>query len=214
MYIEDTKKDNFKMLVIICGIFLVCFIFTIKINFNWYIVPFFFVVTMSFLSVTSTSLIYALIFLMLTYLGSVFILFCIVKNFIAISLLFIYVGAIAILFLFVVMTLSSDRITQQVQLNYFDKFCLFLYFCFIFFCTFILAYPIAPFQVFYRWSRFNKIQHVHFVSGPKEDIIDIGLLLYGVHTFAFFVVVLILFLGFICPIVLTLNEHEYSYNKK
>jgi F-type H+-transporting ATPase subunit a len=177
-------------------------------NYSVYMLLVLTLIIMAFLSLTMASLIYALVFLMITYINAAIIFFVIGLDFLALSLLFIYVGAVAILFIFVIMTLSPDRSIHYYGFSFFDKFCLFFYSMFLFAVSLLFTCTELPIQAFYRWSVYNyKKPYLHIIESTNDNITHIGLLLYGVHTFLFYLVVLILFLGFFAPIVLTIDEN-------
>lgn len=178
-------------------------------NLSLYIFLILTLVFAAFLSLTTASLIYALIFLMLTYINAAVIFFIINLDFLALCLLFIYVGAIAILFIFVIMTLSPDHGVSYDPFTFFDKLCLLLYSLLLIGAAFLFTYVELPTEAFYRWSTYNSSKEcVHTITSMNDNITQIGLLLYGAHTFLFYLAILILFLGFFAPIVLTLDEND------
>lgn len=176
-------------------------------NFSFYILLILTLTFAAFLALTTASLIYALVFLICTYILAAIIFFILGLDFLALCLLFIYVGAIAILFIFVIMTLSPTYTAEYQGFSSFDKLCLILYTLLLFGITTFFAYVDSLLQVFYRWADYNgKNEYVHTIKSLNDNITQIGLLMYGVHTFLFYLVVLILFLGFFLPIVLTIDE--------
>jgi len=161
----------------------------------------------AFLSLTIYSAIYALIMLIITYIFASMCFFIIGLDFLALSLIFIYVGAIAVLFIFVVMTLLPEKIDKIQKITFFEKFYLFIFISIVLLLFSLVVYYDFGQTLFLHWFELYKKTGL-FVSdyGKTELLTDIGLTLYGQQFFLFILVVLLLFLGFLCPILLTLDE--------
>jgi NADH-quinone oxidoreductase subunit J len=161
----------------------------------------------AFLSLTIYSTIYALIMLVVTYIFASMCFFIIGLDFLALSLIFIYVGAIVVLFVFVVMTLLPEKIDKIQKITFFEKICLFIFISAIALLFSLVIYYDFGQTLFLHWFELYKKTGL-FISdyGKTEVLTDIGLTLYGQQSFLFILIVLLLFLGFLCPILLTLDE--------
>lgn len=191
------------------GLFFVTIVFTFSYLFFYSVsghcLLFFLILLGALITLTSFSIINALLSLIFTYVLTSIVFFLAGLDFLGLMLIFVYVGAIAILFLFVVMTLSLQRITSLKFFNFFDVVCLFIY------MTFILLFAIIVIRSDFGYLLFNtrfelNMKYTTDAYTLNEFLVNLGYSLYGEQIFLFFVVTLILFLGFFCPIVLTLEE--------
>jgi NADH-quinone oxidoreductase subunit J len=196
------------------GIFFsaIVFFFTYFIfyKFNFYFFIIFFILLCAIISITAFSTINALIFLIITYLLSSFVFFLAGLDFLALVLIFIYVGAIAILFLFVIMTLTNEKIVKFSNFSFFDRINFFIFFMSLFLFLVLLVQNDFYYDTFYRFFLINSVDLPFDTNYYYDPLIEIGLLLYGRQMFLFIMITLILFLGFFCPIILTLEEDDGS----
>jgi len=146
----------------------------------------------------------------MTYLLSSLIFFLAGLDFLALVLIFIYVGAIAILFLFVIMTLTNEKIVKFSNFSFFDRINFFIFFLLLLLFLILLIQNDFYYDVFYRFFLINSTDLPFDVYYYYDPLIEIGLLLYGRQMFLFIMITLILFLGFFCPIILTLEEDDSS----
>lgn len=181
------------------------FIYSFFYGINGYIFLFFCISLGALVTLTSFSIINALLSLIFTYFLSAIVFFLAGLDFLGLMLIFVYVGAIAILFLFVVMTLSLQRITSLKSFNFFDIVCLIFYIMFILIFSVITLMSDFGFLIFD--ARFvANMEHTTDSFTLTEFLTNLGYSLYGEQLFLFIITTLILFLGFFCPIVLTLEE--------
>lgn len=161
----------------------------------------------AFLSLTVFPIIHSLLLLILTYVLASFCFFVVGLDFLALCLIFIYVGAIAVLFVFVVMTLTPEKITEVRRTPFLEKLCFLVFAVTVLVLLFLIGrYNFAE-ELLLHWYALYRETGL-FVSdrGRAEPLIDIGLTLYGQQSYLFILIVLLLFLGFLCPILLTLDE--------
>lgn len=185
------------------------FIYLFFYGINGYIFLFFCISLGALVTLTSFSIINALLSLIFTYFLSAIVFFLAGLDFLGLMLIFVYVGAIAILFLFVVMTLSLQRITSLKFFNFFDIVCLIAYIIFILIFSVVALTSDFGFLIFDARFVVNTEYTADFFT-LTEFLTNLGYSLYGEQLFLFILTTLILFLGFFCPIVLTLEEDAMS----
>jgi len=161
----------------------------------------------AFLSLTVFPIMHSLLLLILTYVLASFCFFVAGLDFLALCLIFIYVGAIAVLFVFVVMTLTPEKVTEVRRVPFLEKLCFLVFAITILSLMFLIGRYNFGEDTLLHWNALYKETSL-FVSdrGRAEPLVDIGLTLYGQQSYLFVLVVLLLFLGFLCPILLTLDE--------
>ena len=155
--------------------------------------------------VVSKNPIFSILFLILIFCLSSFVLILSGVDFIGLLFIIIYVGAIAVLFLFVVMML--DLKVELYTKTEIQKLCVFfiLFFSFFFFCLYFFD-TFSIFDPFFNFS-FTYLKLVDSLYN-----IDVfGQSLYNYFTLCFLVSGFILLVAMLGAIVLTLN---YSGHRK
>lgn len=187
-------------------------IFFIPILFIFFCLPLFFKIAFcalltAFLSLTVFPIMHSLLLLIVTYVLASFCFFVAGLDFLALCLIFIYVGAIAVLFVFVVMTLTPEKVMEVRQAPFLEKLCFLIFTTTVLLLLFLAVRYNFGEDMLLHWNALYKETSL-FVSdrGRAEPLIDIGLTLYGQQSYLFMLIVLLLFLGFLCPILLTLDE--------
>ena len=160
----------------------------------------------SVLSVSTRNIIHAILYLILSFLSIVFILFLLECDFIAFIFLLIYVGAIAILFLFSVMLLNIKIVNSIKDLLYFFPFsCLIGFFLFL---QLILHFGIRFEITMYEKQDNLNIYYLNWFESIENcyNIKTFGLILYSYFFVQILLVGFILLLAIIGTVVLTFNK--------
>jgi NADH-quinone oxidoreductase subunit J len=163
----------------------------------------------SLMVVFSYNSIYAVLFLILSYVLSAIILLVLKCEFIALILITIYVGAVAVLFLFVVLMLDIKVYSRQTRL-FFYSYSIFLSFIFLIeLLTLVLkTFKVNPY--FYLMGDFllvNNHQNLILKLDKLLDIEVLGQILSVNFVTQLLIAGLILFLGVVGSVVITLNFH-------
>jgi NADH-quinone oxidoreductase subunit J len=158
----------------------------------------------AFFVISSRNPVHSVMFLVLVFLFSAGLLFCLEVEFLALSFIIVYVGAIAVLFLFVVMMLDIKIGDNTLgHLNY-GPIAYFITFLFLIEITLplikgVTAFPYGNLNIEYLYINwFNQIDSI-------TNIEAIGQLLYTYYFVFFLISGFILFVGMLGAIMLTLS---------
>ena len=160
-----------------------------------------FIVIISSLSVVfSSNPVHSVLFLIFTFFNTAVIFLLFNAEFLAMTLIIVYVGAVAVLFLFVVMMLNiNDSLTKEGFLKYFP-------FGLLLICIFFgELYMIFESNVFITPSDI-RISISELVDGGMDNTKSIGLFLYTDYFIVFQISGFVLLLAMIGAIVLAHNE--------
>lgn len=167
-----------------------------------------FLVICSFMVITSQHPVFSLLFLVLSFIFSSFLLFLLECEFLAILFIIVYVGAIAVLFLFAIMMLESKLNNLLKNSMKYTP----VSFIFIFFLLIPLLFEISihfentsDFSFYY----FNIYQNWYDLTDSISDVEIYGQVLYSYYVLQFLISGLILLLILIGVVYLT-----NSYNKQ
>ena len=158
-----------------------------------------------FFVISSRNPVHAVLSLILVFIFSSFLLFCLEVEFLALSFVIIYVGAIAILFLFVVMML--DIKISESSLDYLKFNSLTFFLSFIFFLEIMLPiFKLNP----YVLTNIPSFLFVFWVTEMEAftNIQAIGQLLYTYYFVFFLMAGFILFIAVIGALSLTLTLNK------
>ena len=174
---------------------------------NWlFYLLYILIILSALLVIFSENAVYSVLFLILTFCNTIFLLLLMGAEFFAFLLLVVYVGAIAVLFLFVVMMLNLKKTSLINTEKHFFYFIPLVFLTFWFFFNLI-------FDLNTYFDKFNIIQHpkLIFVDWFVElntltNIESIGNVLYTDYCFLFIVSSFILLVSMIGVIVLTIHQ--------
>ena len=166
----------------------------------------FVVVVSSFLVVFSSNPVHSVLFLIFTFFNSAIIFLILRAEFLAMTLLIVYVGAVAVLFLFVVMMLDiKESLMREGFLKYFP-----------FGLLLISIFLIELFTIFNSDKLpFNDIDGINIkelIDSGASNTQSIGLYLYTDYFIIFQVSGFLLLLAMIGAIVLAQNENQQIRN--
>ena len=158
----------------------------------------------AFFVISSRNPVHSVMFLVLVFLFSAGILFCLEVEFLALSFIIVYVGAIAVLFLFVVMMLDIKIGDNTLGYLNYGPIAYFITFLFVLEITIplikgVTAYPYSSSgteYVYINW--FNQIDFI-------TNLESIGQLLYTYYFVFFLMSGFILFVAMLGAIMLTLT---------
>ena len=161
----------------------------------------------SLMVVFSYNSIYAVLFLILSYILSSVILLILKCEFIALILITIYVGAVAVLFLFVVLMLDIKVYSRKNRL-FFYSYSIFLSSIFLFELITLILKTFKVNTYFYLMgdsSLVNDHQNLILKLDKLLDIEVLGQILSVNFAAQLLIAGLILFLGIVGSVVITLN---------
>ena len=164
------------------------------------------VVVSSFLVVFSSNPVHSVLFLIFTFFNSAIIFLILRAEFLAMTLLIVYVGAVAVLFLFVVMMLDiKESLMREGFLKYFP-----------FGLLLISIFLIELFTIFNSDQLpFNDIDAINIrelIDSGASNTQSIGLYLYTDYFIIFQISGFLLLLAMIGAIVLAQNENQRIRN--
>ena len=152
------------------------------------------------------NLVYAVLLLISLFFFASFLFFLLGFDFLALSLLIIYVGAVAVLFLFVIMTVDLKTSIQQVPAitknSYLFKF-------FFIIGVLILDFYLSNFLLNYFLLKNKNIcmTYQYFSFSDFSLLNSISQVLYNVHFISFIVAGYILLVAMLGAILLCLNAN-------
>lgn len=164
-----------------------------KLEFIWFFFSFF-VVSFSFLSVTSGNPVFGVLFLVLSFLSSALFLISLGIDFIGLMLMVVYVGAIAVLFLFVVMMLNVNEEFKNFPIITFVTLLTFLIYMYlnINFC------PLGDFFSYNNWFNIDKL----------DCLTCVGYILYSDLIINFIEISIILMIAMVGAIALNFTSEK------
>jgi len=166
-----------------------------------------FLITSSIMVVTTTNAVYSIFFLILVFCNATFLLLLLNVEFLALTLILVYIGAVAVLFLFVVMMLDI----KQIEKNEKNIFFLLPINLIIGFIMLISIYLILFKDLTYNLTEniydFNYFNWFDMLT-PLSNIELIGQFLYTFGFFYFIQAGVILLLAMIGAIVLTMQKGQ------
>ncbi|MBS92011.1 MAG: NADH:ubiquinone oxidoreductase subunit J [Rickettsiales bacterium] len=166
----------------------------------------FFIILSSILVVFSSNPVHAVLFLIFTFFNSAILFLLFNAEFLAMTLIIVYVGAVAVLFLFVVMMLNiNDSLMKEGFLKYFPFGLLLIS---IFFGE---LYMIFESNTFFTPSDV-KISISDLASSGIDNTKSIGLFLYTDYFIVFQISGFLLLLAMIGAIVLAHSEKQNIRN--
>jgi NADH-quinone oxidoreductase subunit J len=166
-----------------------------------------FLITSSIMVVTTTNAVYSIFFLILVFCNATFLLLLLNVEFLALTLILVYIGAVAVLFLFVVMMLDIKQIDKNeknifffLPINIIIGFIMLISIYLILFKD--LTYNLT--ENIYDFNHFNWFD----ILTPLSNIELIGQFLYTFGFFYFIQAGIILLLAMIGAIVLTMQKGQ------
>jgi len=166
-----------------------------------------FMIISAIMVISSTNAVYSIFFLILVFCNATFLLLLLNAEFLALTIILVYIGAVAVLFLFVVMMLDIKKIDKKeknmflfLPINIIIGFIMLISIYLILFkdLTFSLA-PINPEYLYFNWIE---------LITPLSNIEIIGQYLYTYGFLYFIQAGLILLLAMIGAIVLTMESGQ------
>jgi NADH-quinone oxidoreductase subunit J len=158
----------------------------------------------AFFVISSRNPVHSVMFLVLVFLFSAGLLFCLEVEFLALSFIIVYVGAIAVLFLFVVMMLDIKIGDNSLGFLNYGPIAYFITFLFLLEITIplikgVTAYPYSTLTTEYLYI--NWFDQIDVITNLEA----IGQLLYTYYFVFFLMSGFILFIAMLAAIMLTLT---------
>lgn len=157
--------------------------------------------------------VYAILYLILTFLGAVGLMLFLECEFFPFIFLMVYVGAIAVLFLFTIMMLDI----KQKKYSFNDFFLIFAIFLSLFFLFELingLLYYFLDNNVYYTSFLYNYYINWYVRIDFANELDNIGQVLYTKFVVQFLLIGLILLLGVVSAVILTLNMNKKNKKKQ
>ena len=159
----------------------------------------FLIISSSILVIFSNNAVHSVLFLIFTFFNSAILFLLMNAEFLAMTLVIVYVGAIAVLFLFVVMMLNiSESVIKEGFLKYFP------------FALILIAIFITELLIVFNLDNFQIPENIKIDidSSSENNTKSIGLFLYTDYFIIFQISGFILLLAMIGAIVLAQNEEK------
>lgn len=155
--------------------------------------------------------VHSILFLILTFCNSSFIMFLIGAEFLGLIFIMVYVGAIAVLFLFVIMMLDIRRRSKEKSL-FWDIFLTVIVGLIFFIEMFFMIESTYVSMDAFTENALNNLGYVDLYYSLKFKVLGglkiLGLLLYTHYSYYFFISGLVLLVAMIGAIILTLNKND------
>jgi NADH:ubiquinone oxidoreductase subunit 6 (subunit J) len=155
--------------------------------------------------------VHSILFLILTFCNSSFIMFLIGAEFLGLIFIMVYVGAIAVLFLFVIMMLDIRRRSKEKSL-FWDIFLTIIVGLIFFIEMFFMIESTYVSLDSYTENSLNNLGYINLYYALKFKVLGglkiLGLLLYTHYSYYFFISGLVLLVAMIGAIILTLNKND------
>ena len=166
-----------------------------------------FLITSSIMVVTTTNAVYSIFFLILVFCNATFLLLLLNVEFLALTLILVYIGAVAVLFLFVVMMLDIKQIDKNEK-NIFFLLPINLIIGFIMLISiYLILFKDLTYNLTENIYDFNYFNWFDMLT-PLSNIELIGQFLYTFGFFYFIQAGVILLLAMIGAIVLTMQKGQ------
>ena len=163
--------------------------------------------------IISNHAVFSLLFLVLCFIFSSFLLFLLECEFLALVFIVIYVGAIAVLFLFVVMLLNI-KIVDSIKdvLKYFPISNFIGFFILLEILIFFINY--FKFNPYFESFLFNV--HINWLDkiDSVSDIQSIGQIIYTYYVLQFLIAGFILLISILGAVILTLSYNKVNLKKQ
>jgi NADH-quinone oxidoreductase subunit J len=158
----------------------------------------------AFFVISSRNPVHSVMFLVLVFLFSAGLLFCLEVEFLALSFIIVYVGAIAVLFLFVVMMLDIKVGDNSLGFLNYGPIAYFVTFLFLLEITIPLIKGVTAYPYGNLGTEFVYINWFHQIDSIT-NLESIGQLLYTYYFVFFLMSGFILFVAMLGAIMLTLT---------
>lgn len=144
----------------------------------------------------------SVLFLILSFLATACIWLLLEAEFLAITLILVYVGAVMVLFLFVVMMIDQEFETKRLGIS---KYSPFIMFTSLFLLVTLLLF-ISPYH-------FGSDVILPEFRGSSYNIILLGLLLYNKYLFSFEVAGILFLVGMVAAIAISFRGKQDRLNQ-
>ncbi len=149
------------------------------------------------LVVLSKNTVKSVLFLILSFLSTACIWLLLEAEFLAVTLILVYVGAVMILFLFVVMTIDQEFEVTKLGISKYSYIIIF---------TSVLL--LVTLLIFFRSSLFGADVILPEFRGSSYNIILLGMLLYNKYLFAFEIAGILFLVGMIAAIAVSFRGRQ------
>lgn len=162
----------------------------------------------------------SVIYLVITFVGVMFLLLNLAIEYFAILILLIYVGAISILLLFVLIMVDLKELALQGESRKkkrLTRYIYFMFYCFIFFFLgfyFFYEYPILSMKVYTNQAGYQNFDILSRKLHLHSDLVSVGLTLYNDHFLAVILSSLILFITIVACIIIVTSYKKYSKHQE
>lgn len=172
-----------------------------------------FLILSSLLTILINNPIYAILFMILSFVSAVCLLILLESEFMALIFIVIYIGAIAVLFLFVVMMLNLKIIDSIKDVLKYFPISNFIGFFILFevLVSFYNNFKLNPYSESFLYNSYiNWFDKIDSIS----DIKSIGQIVYTHYVVQFLVAGLILLIAVLGAVVLTLDQNVVNFKSQ
>lgn len=172
-----------------------------------------FLILSSLLTILINNPIYAILFMILSFVSAVCLLILLESEFMALIFIVIYIGAIAVLFLFVVMMLNLKIIDSIKDVFKYFPISNFIGFFILFevLVSFYNNFKLNPYSESFLYNSYiNWFDKIDSIS----DIKSIGQIVYTHYVVQFLIAGLILLIAVLGAVVLTLDQNVVNFKSQ
>ncbi len=148
----------------------------------------------------------SVLFLILTFISTACLWLLLEAEFLAVTLILVYVGAVIVLFLFVIMMIDQEF---EVKRSGISKYSFFIIFTSIIMLTLLMCIMV-PYSDTYE---FGSDIVIPTIRGSGNNVKVLGTLLYNKHLFAFEVTGLLFLVGMVAAIAISFRGKQNRLNQ-
>ncbi len=148
----------------------------------------------------------SVLFLILTFISTACLWLLLEAEFLAVTLILVYVGAVIVLFLFVIMMIDQEF---EVKRSGISKYSFFIIFTSIIMLTLLMCIMV-PYSDTYE---FGSDIVIPTIKGSGNNVKVLGTLLYNKHLFAFEVTGLLFLVGMVAAIAISFRGKQNRLNQ-
>ncbi len=143
----------------------------------------------------------SVLFLILTFISTACLWLLLEAEFLAVSLVLIYVGAVIVLFLFVVMMIDQEAEIKKLGISKYSFFIVFTSLVILVFLMYIIVPYIGPYE-------FGGDIIMPEIKGAGNNITVLGTLLYNDHLFVFEIAGILFLVGMVSAIAISFRGKQ------
>lgn len=143
----------------------------------------------------------SVLFLILTFVSTACLWLLLEAEFLAVSLILVYVGAVLVLFLFVIMMIDQEGESKRLGISKYSFFIVFTSLIMLVFLMYIIVPYVGPYE-------FGGDIIMPEIKGSGNNITVLGTLLYNDHLFVFEIAGILFLVGMVAAIAISFRGRQ------